>query len=218
MKVPDTRSGESPESITTGESDSQLAFRFALEYVKAYGDAVKAYARTFSCSRQRAHVKVDDYLRTPAVKFCLAQVTAPTETIASAGEVLASITSEMRVAPDSKDRLRAAELLLKVRGHMDRTKRTGPAGSPASVLITMVKQYANASPTELEAQLIGGGHAIRGSIGEGSERADLQRSGEVDETGEGDFLDTTGEDVAASGNRGSDDPSDSSQDTEGGIQ
>lgn len=216
-KTPNQLSNTSPEALLTGETDSQLAFRFSLEYVKSYGDSVKAYMKTFGVSRQRAHIKVDDYMRNPAVVYCISQVTAPTETIASAGEVLAAVTTEMRNAPDAKDRLRAAEMMLKVRGHMDRDKKSSSGGSPANVLITMVKQYANASPMELEARLIGGGHAIRGSVGEGGEIADLQGSGQLDEVSEGDFLDAAGESFPSGFDSSGDDEARSPQ-TEGGTQ
>jgi hypothetical protein len=183
------------ESLLTGEMDYSMAKRFALEYVRFYGDPIKAYMKTFSVSRQRAHLLVDEYLDSACVKICIAKVTAPTETIASAGEVLASITQELREANESKDRLKAAEILLKVRGHMDRDKKSKVAGSAATQIVMLVKQYANASPAALEADLIGGGNALRRSIGEGSSGEDLPRGGQVDEPGEGDLLDAVGESV-----------------------
>jgi hypothetical protein len=105
----------------------------------------------------------------------------------------------LRAAEDSKDRLKAAEILLKVRGHMDRDKTKKQAGAGAMVLVAMVKQYANKSPAALEAELIGGAHALRGGDRDGFEGEDADGSGEVDLAGEGDFLDTTGDSVTSSG-------------------
>jgi hypothetical protein len=189
----------SDESLESGIYDSTLAKKFALEYVKSYGNPLKAYMRTFGVTRQSAFKNVDAYMQNECVRICIAKVTAPTETIASAGEVLAAITSELRTAEDSKDRLKAAEILLKVRGHMDRDKSKKQAGTGAMVLVAMVKQYANKSPAALEAELIGGAHALRDGDRDGVEGEDADGGGEVDLAGEGDFLDTTGDSVASSG-------------------
>lgn len=178
----------SNESLESGVYDSALAKRFALEYVKTYGDPIKAYMRVFGVTKQAAHPKIDAWMNTECVRIALRTVTAPTETIASAGEVLAAITNELRGAEEPKDRLKAAELLLKVRGHMDREKRKNTANQAPMMLVAMVKQYANKSPAQLEAELIGGGHALRDSNRDGGEIQDAEGSGEVDVVGEGDLL------------------------------
>jgi len=170
------------DSVASGEFDFRLARRFALEYVRSYGDPVKAYVKTFGVTRQRAHQAVDAYLKTDRVRVCIADATAPTETIASAGEVLSAVTHELRDAPDSKDRLKAAEILLKVRGHMDRTKREKAKISSATQVVMLVKQYANASSQELEAELIGGGNALREGIEENSTSQERAESVEAAES------------------------------------
>jgi hypothetical protein len=145
---------ESIESSRMGRGEVALANEFARVYVSMSGQAVKAYAKVFNCTRQNALCYIDAYMDRQEVKDALAKVTAPTEFIAEPGEVLQKLTTILRAA-QPKEALKAAELLLRVRGQLDRQKREKK--DPITVMIQeRIKAAAALSPGDLEKQLTAG--------------------------------------------------------------
>jgi hypothetical protein len=137
-----------------GRGEVALANEFARVYVSMSGQAVKAYAKVFNCTRQNALCYIDAYMDRQEVKDALAKVTAPTEFIAEPGEVLQKLTTILRAA-QPKEALKAAELLLRVRGQLDRQKREKK--DPITVMIQeRIKAAAALSPGDLEKQLTAG--------------------------------------------------------------
>lgn len=111
---------ESDESKETGKRDSVLAREFAREYVAQKGNSTRAYRKVFECSRQYAHRMLDAWMERPEVRLAIEKYTSADESgaIASPGEVMRTLTVILRVSSD-KERLKAAELMLKMRGQLD---------------------------------------------------------------------------------------------------
>lgn len=155
----------SDEQHETGRREKQLAVEFAREYVALKGNSIRTYMKVFEVSRQYAYRMIDAWMERPEVRQAIERYTSSDESgaIASPGEVMRTLTDILRGRKDKegnsigsdKERLKAAELMLKMRGQLDpkpKKQEANPFALPAGA-------YAEAKalpPGDLEDAIRGG--------------------------------------------------------------